>query len=108
MKIARQAATLVSKRANHTSQFGFGMMDFWSFLGTTKQSSAVTPYAEAPQAACTSKAAVIDAHNAQDLPAQADGTVTDSIAQGACPNQVNQKNFDINCQLVKTHYKSTF
>ena len=93
MKIARQAASLVSKRGNHQTQFGFGMMDFWSYLGVTKQASAVTPYAEQPQAACTSKVAVIDAHNAQDLPAQADGTVTDSIAQGACANQVNFPNF---------------
>merc|ERR1711868_176464 len=71
MKIARQAATLVSKRANHQTQFGFGAMDFWSFLGTTKAKSAVTPYAEAPQAACTSKVAIS----------------TDSVDQGACANQ---------------------
>merc|ERR1711868_343059 len=82
MKIARQAATLVSKRANHQTQFGFGAMDFWSFLGTTKAKSAVTPYAEAPQAACTSKVAVIDQHNANEV-----AISTDSVDQGACANQ---------------------
>ena len=84
MKIARQAATLVSKRANHQTQFGFGAMDFWSFLGTTKAKSAVTPYAEAPQAACTSKVAVIDQHNASEV-----AITTDSVDQGVCANQVN-------------------